>query len=260
MQDRYAGDIGDFGKYGLLRALCGDGGPRLGMAWWMTQDEEQTNDGNMTAYLERREPGLWECDPELFEALARMVREGNRTVAGVAALGVLPPDTLHHTDVLRFAKGSHRLPRGRDQHSRQTTRTEWLLRAHEALTDAEVVFIDPDNGISETADPLSPKGPKHVFPDELGYLANPDRSIIVYHHIGRRGTAAHQLELAARVLQQATGQDHRPWTLWYHRGTARGYLISPSDEHRKLFRTRTNQFLQGPWWKHFEETRRESPQ
>ena len=26
MQDRYAGDIGDFGKYGLLRALCGEDG------------------------------------------------------------------------------------------------------------------------------------------------------------------------------------------------------------------------------------------
>ena len=24
MQDRYAGDVGDFGKFGLLRHLCGE--------------------------------------------------------------------------------------------------------------------------------------------------------------------------------------------------------------------------------------------
>ena len=253
MQDRYAGDIGDFGKYGLLRALCGDGGPRLGMAWWMTQGEEQTNDGNMTDYLQKREPNLRECDPELFDALAGMVQEGNRSVAGVAALGVLPPETLHHTDVLRFPKGSHR-------RSREATRINWLLQAHEALAGAEAIFIDPDNGVSHTADRLSPKGPKHVFPDEIRYLLSTERSIIVYHHIGRRGTGAHQLELAARLLQTETRRDCRPWTLWYHRGTARGYLISPTDEHKKLFRTRINRLLNGPWGKHFEETPGERPQ
>ena len=38
MQDCYVGDIGDFGKYGLLRSLCGgdDYGPalRLGVLWY----------------------------------------------------------------------------------------------------------------------------------------------------------------------------------------------------------------------------------
>ena len=253
MQDRYAGDIGDFGKYGLLRALCQNDGPRLGMAWWMTQGEEQTNDGNMTAYLKRRDPNLTECDPELFDALAGMVQERNRSVARVAALGVLPPDTLHHTQVLRFPKGSHR-------HSREATRIDWLLRAQEALTGAEAIFVDPDNGISDTADRLSPKGPKHVFPDEISYLLTPARSAIVYHHIGRRDSAERQLERAARTLQKAAGTDSRPWTLWYHRGTARGYLISPTDEHRELFRTRINRLLNGPWGKHFQETPGETPQ
>ena len=33
MQDRYTGDIGDFAKYGLLRAL--EAGHRLGVAWYL---------------------------------------------------------------------------------------------------------------------------------------------------------------------------------------------------------------------------------
>src|ERR1700684_4163658 len=37
MQDRYVGDVGDFGKFGLLRALCGESHPlplKLGVVWY----------------------------------------------------------------------------------------------------------------------------------------------------------------------------------------------------------------------------------
>ena len=34
MQDRYAGDIGDYGKFGLLKALQAEGF-RLGINWYM---------------------------------------------------------------------------------------------------------------------------------------------------------------------------------------------------------------------------------
>ncbi len=43
MQDRYTADIGDFGKYGLLRALCSpvDDGSNawLGLVWYLVPDE-----------------------------------------------------------------------------------------------------------------------------------------------------------------------------------------------------------------------------
>ena len=51
MKNSYVGDIGDFGKYGLLRHLCGvtgkgtDGDPlRLGVVWYL-------NEGQGTDYL-----------------------------------------------------------------------------------------------------------------------------------------------------------------------------------------------------------------
>ena len=43
MQNRYTGDIGDFAKYGLLRALCP--GHRLGVAWYLYPDESHNEDG-----------------------------------------------------------------------------------------------------------------------------------------------------------------------------------------------------------------------
>ena len=38
MRDRYVGDIGDFAKYGLLRAI--DNGNRLCVAWYLCVDPD----------------------------------------------------------------------------------------------------------------------------------------------------------------------------------------------------------------------------
>ena len=50
MQDRYVGDIGDFAKYGLLRALGRR--RRLGVAWYRRTepDPPNANDGRHTDY------------------------------------------------------------------------------------------------------------------------------------------------------------------------------------------------------------------
>ena len=55
MQDQYVGDIGDFGKYGLLRHLTGIQTPRLktlrlGVVWYLFPDGGN-NDGKFTKYL-----------------------------------------------------------------------------------------------------------------------------------------------------------------------------------------------------------------
>ena len=54
MQDRYAGDLGDFLKLGLLRYLVAatDGRPalRLGVVWYRVPDEAHNADGKHVAY------------------------------------------------------------------------------------------------------------------------------------------------------------------------------------------------------------------
>ena len=51
MQDKYAGDVGDFGKFALLRALCD--GRQLGICWYRTDSVlETTNDGKHLDYLQ----------------------------------------------------------------------------------------------------------------------------------------------------------------------------------------------------------------
>lgn len=77
MQNRYTGDVGDFGKYALLKALAGDD-LRLGVHWYLNADEESNTDGRFTDY-----PKLRECDPALYDGLHAIVRSGNRCVAVV---------------------------------------------------------------------------------------------------------------------------------------------------------------------------------
>ena len=75
MQDRYVGDVGDFGKFGLLRSLCrGDehcAALRLGMLWYRFDGEDTAapHDGRHTDYLSapsRNERLLRRCDHGLF--------------------------------------------------------------------------------------------------------------------------------------------------------------------------------------------------
>lgn len=77
MQDRYAGDVDDFVKLGLLRALAH--GRQLGMVWNRFPDEDHNKDGRHISYLDQPER-YRKLDPELFEHL-RQVVVSTRTIS-----------------------------------------------------------------------------------------------------------------------------------------------------------------------------------
>ena len=63
---RYVGDVGDFVKYALLRAIRGT--KRLGVAWYLHPNAGPAGDGRHTAHLQN--PDEWRhLDAELFDAL-----------------------------------------------------------------------------------------------------------------------------------------------------------------------------------------------
>ena len=77
MQNRYVGDIGDYLKLGILRALSP--GYRLGVAWWLFPDQDHNKDGRHIGYLDQ--PDRWRhFDPQLFDALGNIVSLGQRNV------------------------------------------------------------------------------------------------------------------------------------------------------------------------------------
>ena len=249
MQNRYVGDVGDFGKYGLLRSLIGVGAAedtgqslRLGVAWYLYPDESHNSDGKYTGYLLHNTDSharFRKCDPALYDALHRLVSENNRRVAAVRSCGILPGDTTYFERPLAYVREQTRV-------SRQATRDDWLQSALTTTANADVIFVDPDNGISNTMDPLLKNGPKYVFMDDLRQFAEKGQSLIIYHHLGRRGTAIEQIKHWASVLQQKL-EPSRLWSLWYHRGTARAYFIVAQECHEAILEDRIGSFLSGPW-------------
>ena len=255
MQNRYVGDIGDFGKYGLLRALTGlraastDGvAMPLGVVWYMYPDETHNSDGKYTTYLSRSAANHGKfrvCDPELYEELRKLVVTGNRHISGVRESRILPDNTAYFERCLFFTPG---LPRC----SRQKLRAEWIQGALETTSNADIIFVDPDNGITENANCLRKYGPKYVFLEDLRRFFERGQSLVVYHHLGRRGTAMQQVQRWAESLKLNLQLPHMPWSLWYHRGTARVYFVAAQEQHAFVLHNRLAHFRDGPWRAHFD--------
>ena len=50
MQNRYAGDVGDFGKIGMLRCIE-QSGVKIGVNWYLVEDESHNQDGKHIGYI-----------------------------------------------------------------------------------------------------------------------------------------------------------------------------------------------------------------
>jgi hypothetical protein len=193
MQNRYVGDVGDFAKFALLRAIAGSTNLRLAVIWYLYSDEDHNADGRHISYL--RDRAFAQLDPELHAALGRLVDNGRRSVRAVAAAKILPPNTTYFTGLVSDRAGALRVLRA----ERGRSRAAWLKKALKVAHGHELVFLDPDNGI-ETASVQrnSPKSGKYAYWNELEAFWAQGHSLIVYHHLNRTMTVARQ----AKVLSE----------------------------------------------------------
>jgi hypothetical protein len=172
MQDRYAGDVGDFVKLGLLRALMP--GRRLGVAWYRYPDEVHNSDGRHIGYLDLPEK-YGHLDPELFAHLRGVVRK-DRTISSL-----LPalPHAVSFDESLALANVPSR--------QRREWRAGWFERALTSLECCDLVFADPDNSIVDDADKRKGVATfgKQMPLAEVHALAE-GRCAVIYHHNTRR--------------------------------------------------------------------------
>ena len=269
MQDGYAGDIGDFGKYGLLRSLCSPGGPddrrdlTLGVAWYLfhphhRRDQAGSADGGHVSYLcqclpeisRRNRKRFRDCDPDLYDALGEIVRHGRRSVGSIQEAGVLPDGTVYHDAPLGF----HDL---RGPGLRDSLRKEWVGGMQRRMDGRDVVFVDPDNGLrvkGEDGYHLHRLGPKYAHYDELKPMVLRDQSLVVYHHADRTGPVPRQVERRLDEIGEHLGRGAE--ALIYRRGTVRFYFVIAAERHRELLSRRVRRFLETRWNQHFELHRR----
>jgi hypothetical protein len=259
MQNRYVGDVGDFGKYGLLRALCnpgpGDSGAplKLGVIWYLVPDETRTNDGRHVNYLTPTKKNLdlyRNCDPGLYDTLKRMVRSGSRNIRSIQESGLFPQDTVFYDAVLDYYV--IRLPGRQMAELRKEIRHEWFKGALEATAECDVVFVDPDNGLSSETGHYERRGNKYVFYEELAEFTTRGQNLVIYHHLGRQATAVSQIRLLFKEIGLKLSLDTPKWGLHYHRGTARVFQVIPTSTYERLLTERVCQFSNSQWGMHFD--------
>lgn len=292
MQDRYTGDVGDFGKYGLLRALCsGDGGKlRLGVNWHLVFNAGNPNDGKFVNYLCEDSPQAYlrNSDPQLYTLLQGIVfpkKNGSkligraqeeadccprkncpsknepgscmlrRCVAKVEKRKILPEDTLFYNAMLGYPPNS-------TVAVRKNIRDSWVKTGFELLRDCDIVFFDPDNGLQVmTHSRYNQRGIQYAFDDEIAGYYKRGQSIIIYQHrsMEREDVYLHRIR---KSITNITGyEDLKPIRLRYRRGTARDFIIIPNHRypwHRVLIEERIGAML--PAWRgnrhdpdHFEK-------
>ena len=106
MQDRYTGDIGDYGKLGMLRCLAA-AGLRVDVNWYRTPDEGHNEDGKFIQYVQASGKASYRpYDPPLWDALAQIVNSGQRQVKSLETPAIL--DAVFYNEPLDFRKVSFR--------------------------------------------------------------------------------------------------------------------------------------------------------
>jgi hypothetical protein len=164
MRDQYAADISDVLKIGFLRALAG-ADRKLGIAWYYVPGDDGRPDGRHLEW--RDEPGWRTLDPELHAGLASLPE---RNVGALERAEIWPKGTRFH----------------REPMPSRSLRVEWGKRKRLALDEADIVFLDPDNGLGGETD-------KHATLSEIRLLRKPGRAIVFITFPGRH--KPHQLLL-----------------------------------------------------------------
>ena len=253
MQDRYTGDVGDFGKYGLLRCLRGpDAAPlRLAVVWYRTDCDivatDPVNDGKHVRYLQpQHERSFRPCDPTLYDGLREIVNRGDRRVGAVAQSGLLGPDTQFHDD---YVPGP---ATGVSREARVEPRRDWLEDALRAMRDCDLVFLDPDNGLEAPSAPITTrKAPKYAYLEEVEALVGRGQSVVIYHHLGRRGSHADQIARWTERLQRRLAPA-AILPLRFRRGTARAFFVLATSDLAPVLRERATALDRPTWRAHFE--------
>lgn len=226
MQDRYSADVGDFGKFHLLRYILLNSSYNLSQIWYMYPDESHNNDGLYINYFER----VKDMDIELEEKF-KEISQRNRNVKA-----------LENSNLLTNTKYFGSLVNENNKDDLEY-RKSWLQKAEDFSKNSDFIAVDPDNGIAtklikidETKDinlqnfddfKSKTKAGKYIFSEEIKSLYNNTKCLIIYHHLNRTMAHDKQVELLKEKLED---KYKKVLAIKYKPYSPRVYFFVCSDE------------------------------
>lgn len=235
MQDRYAGDIGDFGKFGLLKFLAAEN-LRVGINWYKaeppksemnTKGEFLQNDGK-----HKIKAKYFPCDEGLARVLLEISEHKNRSISMLQNASLLPPSVVYYDAVVT-----------------KEQRQQWHADALKTVAACDVVFLDPDNGlIVKSVGKKSAKSVKYVFEEELrDYLSN-GKSVVLYNHRPRKKQDVYFDEMMGRFSNIEPLRGAHIFPITFSKGTTRDYfMIAANSDHAARMRAAAEKMTKGVW-------------
>ena len=252
MQDRFVGDIGDFGKYGLLNFICGNDDTskeifRLGINWYFYQPEPNDKEmkldhGKFIKYLKPSKENDEEfkiCDPNLYCELQKIVDANKRKVAEIEKINILPSGTVFFNKRVSYndIKGSE---------NRLSYRESWIEQSLNMLASCNLIFYDPDNGIETgSIKKYHKKAGKYVFYDEISKYYDKGKSLIIYNHRSREIIDNYLQRF--RKIPERNAVNTKIYYLRFHRFNVRDYVFITQQEHEEILLLKVEKLLSSEW-------------
>ena len=234
MQDRYAGDIGDYGKFGLLKALQNEG-LTIGINWYRTNPIQQEF---LPTGAYKQQDGrhlipesLFQCDMKLARALSSISNGANRSVAALKSANLIP-NAKYYSDTISIE-------------SRKT----WHEMALKTLNQVDLVFLDPDNGLLvDSVSKTASNSVKYVFYEEVSDYVLRNQSVVIYNHRCRKKPKEYFGGILEKLLAVDTLIDKRKYVLTFSKGTVRDYFaICSNDRHALKIQSAFESLAYGIW-------------
>lgn len=234
VKHQYVGDINDYRKYALLRALSANGTNRIGVCWMLTPSDGSM-DGNKLSYLAKPEQHR-HFDPELFDVLAHAAAEPDRrrlqTIEDSGAI----PGAVYFNDML-----PDDIP----------GRRAFFAACSSALGDTELVFFDPDNGLEVSLPKGRKNSSKYLYFDEAAAFYQAGQSLLIYQHFPRQ---------KREMFVERVGNEISRWypasEVWAFITAGVVFFLVARPEHRDNLKAVAANFAQQSTPKFFVDVRR----
>lgn len=208
MKDQYIGDINDFEKYSILRALS-DAGRLPLIVCWMLTEPDSTGEGAQTDYL-REVTRYRHLDTHVFDRLREVVRSDRRSTAEVEAAGVL--------EGAKFIRNL--------LEDSRTSRASLFRTLLDEAQKPSLVFFDPDIGLAgKSIRKGNHRSAMYLFHDELADVYNWGHSLVVYQHFPHEKRLPYLSRTFASI--RAVCKPPSLFALWSARVA---FFVIPQDE------------------------------